>query len=392
MHAIFSLRFRRLLPAVLAALLAAPLRANAQAPTPAQAPAVVVLPVALEAVAPGTEFLGRVEAVNAVDVRSRVEGFLETRGFEEGQMVREGQELFHIESAGYEASLSAAQASLAGAQADLRDAEGRFQRSQELRRTQATSQAVLEENQAARDRARAGVLSAEASLRQAELNLGYTSIRAPFAGRIGHSAFAVGSLVAPSSGPLARIVQTDPIRVVFSVSDQSLLDFRTGPAAGRAEGGFVPSLVLSSGHVYAHPGEIEFIGNEFDPRTGTIPVRARFPNPEGLLVPGQFVTLAVRPAEARRRPVVRLGAVQLDREGRFVLLVDEQDRVVLRRIRVGAQIGQNWVVEDGLRGGERVIVQGFQNARPGAPVRAVPATEGPAGPGAARMPAGAARP
>lgn len=359
--------------AILAALL------SLSGPAMAQAPAVSVTPVAVEDVAPGARFVGRVEAINAVDIRSRVEGFVEARGFREGQFVEQGQDLFRIESAGYEAALSAARASLAGAEADLRDAEGRFERSQQLRRTQAASQAALEEALAARDRGRANVMAAEANLRQAELNLSYTTIRAPLAGRIGHTTVAVGSLVSPSSGVLARIVQVDPIRVVFSVSDQSLLEFRGGATAGPAET-FVPTLTLSSGQTYPGAGEIDFIGNEVDPRTGTMPVRVRFANPDGLLVPGQFVTVAVQPDAPRQRPVVPLGAVQLDREGRFVLLADDSDKVVLRRIRTGAQLDQNWIVEEGLKGGERLIVQGLQNARPGAAVTVVPVAGAPARP------------
>jgi membrane fusion protein (multidrug efflux system) len=351
--------------AVLLLLAAAPL--NAQVPVAT----VGVIAVPLENVSPGADFVGRVEAINAVDIRARVEGLLVARPFDEGQMVREGQELFLIEKATYEAARDIARAAVLGAQAELRDAEARFQRQQELRRGQVASQAALDEAEAARGRGQAALLTAQAQLQQAELNLSHTAIRAPFAGRIGRAAFAVGGLVGPSSEPLARIVQTDPIRVVFSVSDQSILDFRLNAAAPGQDVTFVPTLVLSSGHAYPHRGEIEFLGNEFDARTGTVPVRARFPNPGGILVPGQFVTLTVRPAEPVRRPVVRLGAVQMDREGRFVLLVEEGDRVALRRIRVGAQIGQNWVVEDGLRGGERVIVQGLQHARPGATVQVV---------------------
>lgn len=335
-------------------------------------PAVVVEAVRVQDVAPGAEFVGRVEALNAVDVRARVEGFVQARSFDEGRAVRKDQELFIIERAAYEAALSAARAGLAGSQATLRDAEGRLQRNQELRRTQAVSQAALEEIQAARDTAQAAVESAQASVRQAELNLDYTTIKAPFAGRIGVAAFAVGSFVGPSSGSLARIVQVDPIRVVFSVSDRTILDLRAGADNASQEGllrKYLPTLRLSNGEEYPTKGEIEFLGNELDPRTGTLPVRALFANPDALLIPGQFVTIAVRPAEPQRRPVVPVGAVQLDREGRFVLILDKDNKVVLQRIRTGSQIGQHWTVEEGLSGGETLIVQGVQNARPGVAVR-----------------------
>lgn len=340
-----------------------------------QLPAVGVMLVPVEDVSPSSEFVGRVEAVNAVDIRARVEGFIEARPFAEGQEVREGQELFVIEDGAYEAALSAARASLAGAQAALRDAEGRLQRNQELRRTQAVSQAALEEIQAARDTAQANVMAAEASVRQADLNLSYTTIRAPITGRIGTAAFAVGSFVGPSSGALARVVQVDPIRVVFSVSDRAILDFRGAAGDSSKEElarGFIPTLRLSNGREYLDKGEIEFAGNEVDVTTGTLPVRARFPNPDTLLVPGQFVTVMVRPSDPRRRPVVPIGAVQLDRDGRFVLTLEDGDKAAVRRIRTGTQIGQYWTVEEGLEGGEKLIVQGFQNVRPGIPVRVVP--------------------
>jgi membrane fusion protein (multidrug efflux system) len=249
------------------------------------------------------------------------------------------------------------------------------QRNQELRRTQAVSQVALEDAQTARDTARASMLGAEASVRLAELTLSYTTIKAPIAGRIGVAAFSVGSLVGPSSGTLARVVQIDPIRVVFSVNDRTILDLREGVAnfdETKVAGTFVPTLRLSNGRDYPAKGEIEFVGNEIDQATGTLPVRARFPNPDGVLVPGQFVTVTIRPSTSQLRPVVPVGAVRLNREGRFVLLLDENGKVVERRIRTGPQLGQDWIVEDGLKGGESLIVQGAQSARPGAAVRVVP--------------------
>lgn len=367
-----GLPLRWLAPALLQ--LIAIVGASAQA-TP---PAVIVEPVRVEDVAPSAEFIGRVEAENAVDIRARIDGFVQARLFDEGRLVARDQELFQIEKATYEAAVASARASLAGAQATLLDAEGRLQRNQQLRRTQAASQAVLDEAQAGRDTAQAAVTMAEAALRQAELNLDYTTIRAPFAGRAGVAAFSVGSFVGPASQPLVRIVQIDPVRVVFSVSDRTILDLRAAAGgAGKDEIAqkYRPKLRLSNGQAYPMAGEIDFIGNEFDARTGTLALRARFSNPDALLIPGQFVTVVVGQAEPQRRPVVPLGAVQLDREGRFVLVLDGDGKVSLRRIRTGSQIGQNWVVEDGLAGGERLIVQGGQNARPGAAVRVLPPRE-----------------
>jgi len=369
-------RSRRLEMAGLAAfaLLTCSTAGHAQSP----APVVVTEAVRLDNVAPSAEFVGRVEAVNTVDIRARVDGFIQARLFTEGQLVQKDQDLFVIEKASYEAALMAARARLESAQATLGDAERRLQRNQQLRRTQSVAQATFEEIQTARDTARAAVDGAQAEVRQAEINLQYTTIQAPFAGRIGAANFSVGGLVGPSSTALARIVQIDPIRVVFSVSDRTLLDLRTnggGVTKDELPAGFVPTVRLSNGQDYHGKGRIEFLGNELDARTGTLAIRALFDNPDGLLIPGQFVTLIVRAAQEQRRPVVPLGAVQLDRDGRYVLILDKDNRVVQQRIRTGVQIGQDWTVDEGLKGGETLIVQGARSARPGAIVRVAPSPE-----------------
>ncbi|ASY70427.1 RND efflux system, membrane fusion protein CmeA [Sinorhizobium fredii CCBAU 83666] len=335
------------------------------------APVVGVMTVQVEDVSPGYEFVGRVEALNAVDIRARIEGFLENRSFAEGQNVEKDQDLFTLERMAYELALQDAQAALVSAQTTLDNDERQFQRNQALRST--VSQAVLEASQAARDTARANVLSAQARVNQAELNLGYTRIKAPIGGRIGRAAFSVGSLVGPSSEPLARVVQIDPIRVVFSVSDRTILDLRA--AAGGAEKDalakrYALKLRLSNDEPYQQAGKVEFFGNEVDVQTGTLPIRALFDNPQSLLMPGQFVTVIVEPADRQQRPVVPIGSVEQDRDGRFVLVVDGESRATVQRIRVSTQLGQNWVVEEGLKGGETLIVQGLQRVSPGAVVEA----------------------
>jgi membrane fusion protein (multidrug efflux system) len=328
-------------------------------------------------VSPSTEFNGRVEAKNGVDIRARVDGFLEKRLFNEGQFVNDGQHLFSIERTTLEIALAAAQARLGGAKATLQDAEGRLERNQRLRQTDAVAQATLEEVTAARDNARAAEQLAQTDVRQAELNLGYTIIKAPIAGRIGRANFSIGSLIGPSSTALARVVQTDPIRVVFSVSDRAILQLRAGAIDQSPEElakRFIPTLRMPSGEDYAETGVIEFVGNEFDPRTGTLPVWAQFPNTKSLLVPGQFLTVIVRTANIAKRPVVPVNVVEQDRDGRYVLVVDDADKVAIQRIQVGNQIGQNWIVDSGLKGGERLIVDGMTNARPGSVVRSIPSS------------------
>ncbi len=358
------------------------------------APLVGVMTVALEDVSPSFEFVGRLEALNAVDIRARIEGFLADRLFSEGQTVEKDQDLFVVERTAYEIALTDARAALASAQAALDSAERQFQRNRSLSE-RTVSQAILEDSETARDTARANLLSAQARVSQAELNLAYTNVKSPLRGRIGRAAFAVGSLVGPSSAPLARVVQTDPIRVVFSVSDRSILDLRAAAGASKDElaKGFVPRLRLSNGEPYAERGEIEFFENEVDVQTGTLAIRALFANPRSILMSGQFVTVVVRRAEPELRPVAPVGSVGQDRGGRFVLLVDEQNRASLQRIRVSRQVGDNWVVEEGLKGGEKLIVQGIQRVSPGALVKTENISPDEAAPAAAStsMPGGSSQ-
>ncbi len=339
-------------------------------------PTVGVSNVVVADVSPKHEFVGRVEAVDAVDVRARIEGFIESRLFAEGQFVRKDQVLFEIDKRSAEIALEDAKAGLASAQATLSDAQRRLERNQTLS-SQTVSRAVLEESQAASETAQANLLSAQARVEQAELNLSFTRISSPFDGRIGAAALSVGSYVNTSSPALARVVAIDPIRVVFSVSDRSILELRAAAGGiGKDELAkrFTPGLRLSDGQPYAQSGKIEFFGNEIDEQTGTLAIRALFPNPQTLLIPGQFVTVVISQAEQKLRPVVPLGVVQQDREGKYVLLVNAQGEVAVQRIKVSEQSDGNWIVDEGLKGGESLIVEGLQNVSEGTHVKAVPAS------------------
>jgi membrane fusion protein (multidrug efflux system) len=359
-------------------------RAQQSAQRGPQAPPVaVVTPVRSEDVAQTTEFVGRVEAVNAVDIRARVEGFLNSIAFREGQDVKRGDLLFMIEQAPYEAAVQNAQAQLARTQANLVNAEQTLARTQQLRTTGATTQAAFEQAQATRDAAAADVQASQASLRTAQLNLSYTQIASPIAGRVGRSTYTVGNLVGPTSNPLARVVQMDPIRVVFSVSDRDVIAIRQQAGNVPQEEinqRFVPRVRLANGTEYAETGRVDFVENEIDPTTGTIPVHALFPNPQDLLIPGDFVRVAIRPAQPQRRLVVPLAAVQQDRQGKFVFVVDNQNRVAERRIQANTQLDQSWVIESGLQEGETVVTQGIQNLRQGIVVQPVAAASAEAAP------------
>lgn len=336
-------------------------------------PKVATITVALEDVSPKHEFVGRVEALNAVDIRSRIDGFVDRRLFEEGAVVDEGQELFKIDSRALEIALADANANLARAKATLLDAERQMTRNQSLNQT--VARATIEQSETARDTAAANLQSAEAAVKQAELNLSYSRIMSPLKGRIGTAAFSPGSFVTTASPALARVVQMDPVRVVFSVSDRALLDLRE--AAGNVSKDelaqrYQTRLRLSNGQIYPQTAPISFLGNEVDQGTGTLAVRSVFPNGDFLLIPGQFVTVVVSETARKERPTVPLGAVQQDREGKYVMLVTPERKAAERRITVSEQREGSWIVDDGLTGGETVIVEGLQNVAEGAIVEIVP--------------------
>ncbi|MGE4046608.1 MAG: efflux RND transporter periplasmic adaptor subunit, partial [Acetobacteraceae bacterium] len=202
---------------------------------------------------------------------------------------------------------------------------------------------------------------------QAALNLSYTIISSPIDGRIGAITLTEGNLVTPSTPPLATVNQLDPIRVVFSVADRTLVSVqqRTGTTAQQVSQGLVVNLILPNGTTYAHPGRIAFLGNEVDRQTGTVSVYAEFPNPDALLLPGAFVRVRVHREAPQQRPLVPAAAVQTDRSGDFVLVVGQGNKVVQTPVKLGRQIDQEYIVEDGLSGGERVIIAGSQKVQPG---------------------------
>ncbi|WP_207483830.1 efflux RND transporter periplasmic adaptor subunit [Arenibaculum pallidiluteum] len=346
------------------------------APPGAPPPAVTVAPVETGSVAPSAEFVGRIESVATFEARPRVEGTVQQVAFQEGADVAEGQLLYVIDPAPYEAQRTAARAQLARAQAQLREAEQAAARAEALGARGNVAEATLEQARAAQASAEADVLAAQAQLQQAELNLSYTRITSPIAGRIGATAITPGNLVTPQTGVLATVIRLDPIRVTFAVSDRQVLQImqETGASApAELVERFVPTLRLATGDLYGHPGRVEFLDNRVDPRTGTIQVRALFPNPNRLLLPGQYASVMVRPERVARSPVVPVSAVQRDREGAYVLVLGPGNVVQPRRLTLGAQSGGVFAVEQGLAAGETIVVEGQQKARAGAPVTPVPA-------------------
>lgn len=345
---------------------------TAVAQQPAAAPpAVVVEKVEMQQASNPTRFTGRIEAIESVDVRARVTGFLHAVTFKDGQEVKAGDTLFEIEPDQLEAQVASAQAQVARAEATRISAEQTLGRNRTLLERNSVAPAVVDDAQATFDAAAADVQVAQAALTKAELNLSYARVTAPISGNIGRATFTVGNLVGPDSGSLARIVSLDPIRVAFAMAEGLLVTLRQHGAGGN---GVDPkalklSLRLANGTEYDQAGQIDFVENEVDPQTGTVTARAIFPNPHHVLVPGQFVTLSVQEKEPPQLPVVPQAAVLQDRNGRFVYLLGKNNTVSLQRIDTGARVGNGWAVTTGLNGGEQVVVQGIQRLADGMTVQ-----------------------
>lgn len=362
-----SLRLRAFV--VSAAALFVSLNAFAQTPAEQPPPAVVVEPIKVEEVNKPEDFTARVEAIDSVDIRARVEGFLRSIEFQPGQQVQVNDPLFDIEPDQFEAQLASAKADLARNQAGLTSASQALKRTQELFVTRTISQAAMDKAQETYDIAAANVTAAQAAVDLAELNVSYTRIKAPIAGVISKSNFSVGSLIGPSSGALARIVSLDPLRVAFSLAEGTLITFRQQETHGNLPPKLDLSLRLANGTIFKGQGRLEYVDSEVNPQTGTVTVRAIFDNPNHVLVPGQFVTLITKEEDAPRMPVVPQTAVLRDRTGPYVYVLGPDDTVSILRIELGTQLDTGWAVTKGLTGGEKVVVQGVQRLREGIKVR-----------------------
>jgi membrane fusion protein, multidrug efflux system len=368
------------LPEQLRAWTAAILPQSAPAPAPpAQAvapPEVGVVEVRRAEVPVPVEYAGRVEGFRDVEIRPRVGGLILSREFDEGAKVAQGQVLFRLDAAPYQVALDRAEAQLAQAQAAYRQAQADYERIEELVRRRVTAAQQLDQAVAQRDQARASVQLAEAEVASARLNLGYTTVTAPAAGVTALQSPAVGTLVQAQQTLLTTITQLDPAYVSFSFTvdeEQAFRELNQRRQVPITERDLTVELRYGNQTAYLQPGRIDTAARQVDAQTGTIEARAIFPNPEGILLPGQFVRVLVRGVTIPDGIVVPNRAVSQGPQGPSVFVVGDNSTAQVRPIRLGEEVAGGWIVAQGLSGGEQVVVDGVIRVRPGAPVKAVSA-------------------
>ena len=369
------------------------------APPPAE---VGVVTVATRVVGLATELPGRLEASRVAQVRARAAGILQKRLFTEGSDVKAGQALFAIDSAPYQASAASARAVLARAQANATQATAQAERYKPLVEANAISKQDFINAVAAQRAAEADVAAARAALQTAQINLGYASVTSPIAGRIGRALVTEGALVGTGEAtPLAVVQQINPMYVNFTQSTTDVLRLRKAVEGGKfkrvgtgaGSDGASLRIVLEDGSDYGAPGKLLFTDLTVDPTSGQITLRAEVPNPQGLLLPGMYVRVRLEQAQAEAGIVVPQQAVQRGSTGDSVMVVSADGKVAPRPVKIGSSVEGQWVVLDGLKPGEQVMVDGFQKLRGNAPVKAVAWNPAASAAGAGAAPgAGAARP
>lgn len=329
-------------------------------------PTVRIMETALEQASPVTEYIAHVEPVQQVDLMAQVEGTIQEVHFREGSRVQAGDLLFTLDSSVYEATLAQREAELEQARATLDRAE-KYLTMIQAADNRSVSKSDLDTAEASVAEGRAAVQRAEASVRQAEIDLDYTQIRSPIDGRIGRALITKGNLVSPSSGSLASVVQIDPIRVVLAMPDSEYL---TAFEKYSSEQGYAPLIKvrLANGTVLPAEGEIDFDNNQMNPATGTMDIRLRFPNADRLLVPHAYVTILIEERDVPMSILVPVESVMHNAEGAFVWTVSDENTVTPTPVEPGTVMGARQIIRSGLGEGQRVVLAGMQNLRPGAAV------------------------
>lgn len=342
-----------------------------QAPPP---PKVEYSTVNKSPMTPVVEFVGRTVASEDVSIKARVSGQLLSRTFREGANVKTGDLLFEIDPAPYEAEVSLKQAALDQADSASKVAQLQYSRGKKLNDKQLLSDMDMDELTSRMLQAKSAVAGAQSSLDVAQLNLEYTKVYAPISGRISQSEVFIGDLITPEK-QMASLVQLDPMWIDFQISERSALNAakEVNKSGTSSLEELKVSLRLPNDEIYSENGKINSSDNRVDPATGTISIRATFANPNQFLLPGMYVTLIIESNEAEQAILIQQRAISQDQQGHFVLVVDSQNQVEKRLIKVGRQYGINWHVTEGLEVGEKVIVNGLQKVRPGIVVEPVEA-------------------
>jgi len=334
---------------------------------------VVVDEVVLESYQPRVRYVGRLQAQDDVAIQARVTGYLKSRAFREGDVVEAGSVLYTLDSSEYEAALARARANLSAAEANLANAARNFRRGKELLPKGAISQAEMDDLTARKLDAEARIEGARAEVTSAEVNLGYTTIRAPITGRIGRSLVTVGDLIGPTTGSLTTLVSIDPIQALFQVSESTYISAISGNMEDGLDAEELKridvNVELANGDIYPEVGRLDYFANRIDQGTGTLEARALIPNPHSLLVPGQYVRVILQDTRLQEDLFLPQASVQADQQGSFVLVVDDNQKVQRRNVELGERMDEHALVREGVSAGERVIVRGLQAVRPGMSVQ-----------------------
>ncbi|HEX2061497.1 MAG TPA: efflux RND transporter periplasmic adaptor subunit [Thermoanaerobaculia bacterium] len=358
--------------AIAAAVLTTACRESEAAKAPPPPPGVVVTTAVQQDEPIVREWIGTTEGDVNAEIRPKVDGYLLRRVYTEGSFVRRGQLLFEIDPRQAQAVLRQAEANLAQAEASLAKATRDVQRYEPLAAQKAISQQELDNARSSQEAAQASVGALRAAVEQARLNVAWTRVTSPIDGIAGIAQAQVGNLVSPQT-VLAVVSKLDPIRVSFPMSEQEYLQFRSTPAMQNAE----LELVLSDGSVHPHEGRIAVAGRDVNVKTGTITVIGLFPNPGNLLRPGQFAKVRAV-TDVRRAAVIIPQRAVNELQGVYqVAVVGPGNKAEVRPVRLGARAGSNWIVEEGVRAGERVVVEGFSRVKNGQPVTPKPAEGAP---------------